>query len=83
MYSNDQVKEKVIELTRALEIFINNMEDEMQSEDPDLKIVSMNLGKLSQNYVLLCELSGVFTGEDWREGGFRESSRKSSTEEIL
>ena len=73
MYSNDQVRISVINLTRNIEVFVNHQEEELGKEEPNLlKIATLN-GKIATTYSLIAEMTGIFTGYDWRAGGPRES----------
>lgn len=83
MFSNEQVTDYVVELMQQFQGHINIMEKELTEEEVDNKIIGVHLGKLSQIYALVCELTGVFTGVDWREGGFKESSRFSRDKKLI
>lgn len=69
MYSNEQVKSTVNNLMKNIEGYINHLEEEIKKDEPNLRVITMNIGKLSSTYSLVAGLTGVFTGRDTREGG--------------
>lgn len=73
MYSNEQVKTVCKELMKEIQGHINNMENELAQQTPNLARVGTSLGKLSKAYVIICNFTGIWSGVDFREGGFKES----------
>ena len=73
MYSNEQLAKLVIEYTKEMEQYINIIEGEVKSAEPNLRAIALASGKLSKIYGLVTEFVGTFSGQDWRLGGFRES----------
>ena len=73
MYSNEQLSKLVIEYTKEMEQYINIIEGEVKSAEPNLRAIALASGKLSKIYGLVTEFVGTFSGQDWRLGGFRES----------
>ena len=73
MYSNEQLAKMVIDYTKEMEQYINIIEGEIKSADPNLRAIALASGKLSKIYGLITEFVGTFSGQDWRLGGFRES----------
>lgn len=74
MYSNEQLAKLVVEYTKEMQNYINIIEAEVKSPDPNLRAIANASGKLAKVYGLVTEFVGTFTGEDWRIGGFREST---------
>lgn len=73
MYSNEQLAKLVVEYTKEMEQYINIIESEVKSADPNIRAIANASGKLSKLYGLVTEFVGTFSGQDWRIGGFRES----------
>lgn len=73
MYSNEQLAKMVVDYTKEMEQYINIIEGEIKSAEPNLRAIALASGKLSKIYGLITEFVGTFSGQDWRLGGFRES----------
>jgi len=73
LYSNEQLAKLVVEYTKEMEQYINIIESEVKSADPNIRAIANASGKLSKLYGLVTEFVGTFSGQDWRIGGFRES----------
>ena len=74
MYSNDQLSDLVIGYTKEMQNYINIIEAECKAVEPNLMAIANASGKLAKVYGLITEFVGTFTGQDWRIGGFREST---------
>lgn len=84
MYSNEQVKAVCRELMKEMEGYINLMESEMALESPNLSKISSALGKLSKVYCMVGNFTGLFSGVDFREGGYKDVTQfmPTSPEEV-
>lgn len=74
MFTNEQVSKEVINLTKEMEHYINIIETEVQASEPNLRAIALASGKLSKTYSLITGFVGTFTGNDFRQGSFRESA---------
>lgn len=73
MYSNEQVSQYITILMKELQAHLNNMEMQCVSDEPDVKVISLEVGKCMKIYSLVSHFMGIYDGIDKTKGGFRES----------
>lgn len=83
MYTNEQVSLLVKNCMKEFEVHINTIESETKKESPNLSTISCAAGKLSKLYVIVCNLTGVFSGNDFRVGGYKDSKYLTMEDEKL
>jgi len=74
LYTNEQVSNAVVALTKEMEQYINIIETEVKAPEPNLMAIALASGKLSKTYSLITEFVGTFSGKDFRLGSYRESA---------
>lgn len=75
MFSNEQVLEEIAKLMKDSQNYINSIEAECCSKEPNVGIISISNGKLSKCYELIANYLGIYDKAPKYLGSWRESSR--------